>query len=184
MLFRHRKIVLWGVAATLLMFAFGFALVPLYNAFCQITGLNGKTSNMAAVANDAPIDATRSITVEFVANIAANLPWQFYPVVKKITLHPGENKRVAFFAENNSPNTMTVRAVPSVSPGVAAQYLRKTECFCFTEQTLAAGKALDMPLIFHIDRGIPTSIKLLTLSYTLYDARNLNPVAAEKKGRL
>jgi cytochrome c oxidase assembly protein subunit 11 len=99
-------------------------------------------------------------------------------------LHPGERKRVAFFAENNSPNTMTVRAVPSVSPGAAAQYLRKTECFCFTEQTLDAGKALDMPLIFHIDRSIPANIRVLTLSYTLYDARNLAPAPTKKKGRI
>src|SRR5437867_3035977 len=96
------------------MFGFGFALVPLYSVFCKVTGLNGKTGGAVPYANSATDeDVQRWVTVEFDATTNANLPWQFYPLVRKIRLHPGENKRIAYFALNQSKQTMVVQAIPS-----------------------------------------------------------------------
>ena len=165
-----------------LMFAFGYALVPLYNVFCKLTGLNGKTGGATSLSSSA-VDNSREVTVEFVATNNANLAWKFYPLQSKIMIHPGENKRVAYFAENDSGKVMTVQAIPSVAPGVAASYLKKTECFCFTQQTLQPGQALDMPIVFHIDSALPKDIKIITLSYTLFDAKGFAP-KADKQGKI
>lgn len=154
------------------MFGFGFALIPMYNVLCAVTGLNGKTGGATAISND-PIDNTRTITVQFLANNNASLPWDFYPLVKQIQIHPGQNTQVAYYARNNSDNTMTVQAIPSVTPGITAKYLKKTECFCFRRQTFKSGEARDMPLLFHIDRQIPANITTVTLSYTMFDTANL-----------
>lgn len=177
--YKHRRILISLVLVVLLMFGFGYALVPIYNVFCKLTGLNGKTGGEAALSNT--IDKSRTVTIEFVASTNAYLPWQFYPLVQKVKVFVGENKRVAFFAENDSDNTMVVQAIPSVTPGLAAKYLKKTECFCFTRQTLKGRQALDMPLIFHIDPALPKDIKLITLSYTLFDVAGLAPLAPKKK---
>ncbi len=152
------------------MFAFGFALVPLYDIFCDLTGLNGKTAGQVT-ANSSVVDKERWVKIEFLAtnNNGEHLPWDFRPMVKKIRIHPGENKRIAYFAKNNSNKEMTVQAIPSVTPGIAAKYLRKTECFCFNQQTLKAGESMEMPLIFHVDRDLPKDIGTVTLSYTIFD---------------
>jgi cytochrome c oxidase assembly protein subunit 11 len=182
---KNKKTMIILFFTTLLMFAFAYALVPLYNVLCSTIGLNGKTSSMVApLQSTKNIDYSRTIIVEFIASRNAELPWQFYPLVNKITLHPGENKRVAFFAENDSAKTMTVQAIPSVAPGDAAKYLKKTECFCFRQQTLKSKEALDMPLIFHIDKEIPASIKILSLSYTLFDAENFKSATSDKLGKI
>ncbi len=163
----------------LLMFGVGYALVPLYNTFCKVTGYNGKITERSALSTG-KIDTSRTITIEFLAENNVNLPnWKFFPLVKKITVHPSENKRVAFFTENDSPNRMTVQAIPSITPGEAAKYFRKTECFCFTRQTLNAGQALDMPMIFHLDPALPKYIKVITLSYTMFDVTAMT--AAKRK---
>lgn len=170
---------------TLLMFGFAYALVPLYNVMCTVIGINGKTSPMyAPLANSKNIDYSREITVQFIASRNEELPWQFYPLVNKIVIHPGENKRVAFFAENDSGKQMTVQAIPSVSPGEVAKYIKKTECFCFQQQTLKNKESADLPLIFHIDREVPSDIKLVTLSYTLFDAEKFKPVSPDKQGKI
>ena len=152
------------------MFGFGFALVPLYNVMCKTLGINGKTGGQVAYTQSQQhIDKDRYITVEFVANNNNNLPWQFHPNQRKITFHPGELKRVSFFAENDSGHKMTVQAIPSVTPGIAANYLKKTECFCFRQQTFKVGEKMDMPILFHIDPALPKNINTITLSYTLFD---------------
>jgi len=89
--------------------------------------------------------------------------------IKKIKIHPGEVAKLAFYAENQSDHRMTVQAIPSVTPGIAAKYVKKTECFCFTQQTLNAHEGMNMPLLFHLDRDLPSTVKTLTLSYTLFD---------------
>lgn len=166
---QQQRLLVILVLIIIAMFGVGYALVPLYNTFCKITGLNGKSGGPAALST-AKIDINRTITIEFLANNNANLSnWKFYPLVKKVSVHPSQNKRVAFFAENDSPNTMTVQAIPSITPSEAAKYFRKTECFCFTQQTLKAGQALDMPMIFHLDPALPKYIKVITLSYTIFD---------------
>jgi len=150
------------------MFGFGFALVPLYDVFCDITGLNGKDYSRAATAPMAIIDESRTIKVEFITYLNKQLPWQFKPEINSIELHPGERYQVSFVAANQSNQDTYGRAVPSITPGYGAQYLVKTECFCFQEQMLTANEEAMMPLIFYIDPNIPADISTLTLAYTLF----------------
>jgi len=150
------------------MLGFGFALVPIYNVMCQQLGINGKTGG-AVIYNDLYVDPTRMITVEFVTTNNENFNCDFHPVTKKIHLHPGEMKRVAFYAENKTDASMIVQAIPSVSPAQAAKYLKKTECFCFARQFLKPHEHMDMPVLFHLDMELPKEIKTVTLSYTLFD---------------
>ena len=151
------------------MFGFGFALVPLYDVFCDITGLNGKTNDTAAIYEDGGIDKSRTVKVQFITRNAKGIPWKFEPVINEINVHPGEVKLVSFYAKNKAEHDIIGQAVPSVSPGLAANYFHKIECFCFTQQPLAAGKDVEMSLQFYVDVELPTDINTLTLSYTLYD---------------
>ena len=177
----HRRTFIWLSILVVAMFGFGYALVPLYNVLCTTLGINGKT-NTSSVKNTALVDKSRTVTVTFIANNNARLPWEFKPKIKRIDIHPGENVKLAFFARNNSGHTMTVQAVPSVTPGLAAAHLKKTECFCFNQQTLQAGQSMDMPLIFHLDNQLPRNIHDVTLAYTLFKATG--KVDQRKRGRL
>ena len=151
------------------MFGFGFAMVPLYDVFCDITGLNGKTSNVAASYNVASIDTERTVTVQFLTRTAKGIPWQFEPMINEVKVHPGERKTVKFYAKNESVNAIVGQAVPSVSPGRAAVYFQKIECFCFNNQPLQASEDVEMGLQFYVDLDIPDDVSTITLSYTLYD---------------
>lgn len=151
------------------MFGFGFALVPLYDVFCDITGLNGKTNTTSASYSADGIDTSRTVTVQFITRNAKGIPWQFEPVINEITVHPGEVKTVQFYAKNESSSSMIGQAVPSVSPGLAAGYFQKIECFCFNQQPLTANEDVEMGLQFYVDLDLPEDITTLTLSYTLYD---------------
>ncbi|MFT7185152.1 MAG: cytochrome c oxidase assembly protein subunit 11 [Pseudohongiellaceae bacterium] len=151
------------------MFGFGFALVPLYDVFCDLTGLNGKTDTVAAPVNKDGIDTTRSIKVQFISHITPGMSWEFRPEVAEVSVHPGETKIVKFYAKNVTSVNMMGQTVPSVAPGGAASYFKKIECFCFEQQSLAAQEDVWMPLRFYIDPDIPDDITMLTLSYTLYD---------------
>jgi len=151
------------------MFGFGFALVPLYDVFCDITGLNGKTNSTAATYTEDGIDESRTVRVQFITRNAKGIPWKFEPVINEINVHPGEMKVVSFYAKNNASHDIIGQAVPSVSPGLAANYFHKIECFCFTQQPLSAGTDVEMSLQFYVDLELPADIKTLTLSYTLYD---------------
>jgi len=151
------------------MFGFGFALVPLYDVFCDITGLNGKTATTAAKVNEDGIDESRTITVQFISRTARGIPWQFEPMVNEIKVHPGEMKLVKFYAKNESMNDIIGQAVPSVSPGKAAIYFQKIECFCFNSQPLKAQEDIEMALQFYVDAELPEEVTTITLSYTLYD---------------
>jgi cytochrome c oxidase assembly protein subunit 11 len=152
------------------MFGFGFALVPIYDVFCEITGLNGKTAGRSTYdAATVEVQEERLVTVQFTANNNAGMSWEFYPMVNQVQVHPGELTTVKFYARNPTGKTMIGQAVPSVVPFVAADYLHKTECFCFTQQTLAGGETIEMPLLFYIDQAIPADVHKLTLSYTLFD---------------
>lgn len=168
---QHRKLVFKLSVLTILMFGFGFALVPIYNRMCAALGINGKTS-MLAVNYDvkrAAVDKKRIIEVQFVATQNPSLPWAFYPETKTVKVHPGEIAKLTFYAENQTNYKMTVQAIPSVTPGLAAKHIKKTECFCFTRQTLNGHEAMHMPLLFHVDVDLPESIHTMTLSYTLFD---------------
>lgn len=168
----NKKIFILLGMTTLSMFGFGFAMIPLYNVLCKNLGINGKTDQNAYLTSN-QIDRSRSIRVEFMTNNNNYLPWDFYPRLQHIQLHPGENILVYFSAKNNSNHSMTVQAIPSVSPGLAARYLKKTECFCFTQQTFNSGQHRDMPVLFHIDQHLPKNINTITLAYTLFDTSGL-----------
>lgn len=176
---KHSKLIILLTIVVIGMFGFGFALVPIYNRMCVALGINGKVGQDPSLytAKNANIDKDRWIQVEFVATQNSSLPWQFYPKTTKIKIHPGEIAKLAFYAENQSDTRMTVQAIPSITPGIAAKYLKKTECFCFTQQTLNAHEAMNMPLLFHIDKELPAAIRTVTLSYSLY---NVSPKSSAK----
>lgn len=167
----NNKLVLGLVVLTFAMFGFGYALVPLYDVFCDITGLGGKTGRLSVEAAElAQTDESRSVTVEFVTNVNSALPWQFRPNVAKVKVHPGKETLVFFEAVNNESYPITGHAVPSVAPNAMARYLNKTECFCFTQQVLAAGETKIMPVRFIVDPDLPDHVRTLTLAYTFFEA--------------
>ncbi|GAB4349648.1 MAG: cytochrome c oxidase assembly protein [Immundisolibacter sp.] len=160
--------------AVVLMFGFGFALVPLYDAFCEVTGINGKSSALlrgSASTGSAASAASRSreVTVEFVANTNGDLRWDFRPTVPRMKVRVGEVASTVYTAHNRAPHSVVGQAVPSVAPGRAARHLNKLECFCFTEQTLTADERKDMEVRFRVDPMLPDDISTLTLSYTFFD---------------
>lgn len=161
------------------MFCFGWALIPMYNVFCEVTGLNGKTNAQAYIPADDLIDTSREVTVQFVATNNESMPWEFRPDVFKVKVHPGEEVKTTFFARNPRNVDMVAQAIPSVSPGKAAAYFHKTECFCFSSQPLEAGMSADMPLIFIVDRDLPASVHTITLSYTIFDITDTQQGQAE-----
>jgi cytochrome c oxidase assembly protein subunit 11 len=163
----HKVIMRNLVLICLAMFAFGFALVPLYDVFCELTGINGKTAATAAAASKR-VDKSRNITVEFLANRDSAMPWDFAPEMKQIQLHPGQVTVVNFYVENHTDVAMIGRAIPSVSPGEAAKYFKKIECFCFVEQPLDAHERKAMPVQFYVDPELPRHFTTITLSYRLY----------------
>lgn len=160
-----RKLILVSLG----MFAFGFALVPLYDVFCQITGLNGKTGRVDVQAAGVKVDTDRWVTVEFTASVAQGLPWEFRPVVKKMRVHPGELVSAAYYARNLANAGVTGQAVPSVSPGLAAAHFKKLECFCFSSQELKAGEGREMPLRYVVQPDLPPEINTISLSYTFFN---------------
>jgi len=165
----NSKVIKKLVLVVFAMFGFGFALVPLYDVFCDITGLNGKTNDVGVAYENEGIDTSRIVKVQFITRMAKGIPWQFEPVINEISVHPGEVKFVNFYAKNKSKLSIVGQAVPSVSPGLAAGYFQKIECFCFTQQPLQAGEEVKMGLQFYVDIDLPSEINTLTLSYTLYD---------------
>ncbi|WP_028109384.1 cytochrome c oxidase assembly protein [Ferrimonas futtsuensis] len=164
----NRALVTRLLLVTLVMFGFGFALVPLYDVFCEVTGINGKTGG-PATAQASAVNRERLVTVEFVTSVHSAMPWEFEPEINRIQVHPGETKQVAFLARNLSGDAIIGQAIPSVSPGQGALYFSKIECFCFNHQPLGAGEQTKMPLLFYLDPALPEEIQTLTLSYTLYN---------------
>jgi cytochrome c oxidase assembly protein subunit 11 len=151
------------------MFGFGFALVPLYDVFCEITGINGKTENQAAVYQAVEVDTSRWVTIEFLTRTNSGMPWEFEARTKKVRVNPGELNTVDFYVRNPAQRDIVGQAIPSVSPGTAALYINKTECICFNNQPLAAGEEAVMPMQFYVDPQLPDDITFFTLQYTLYD---------------
>ena len=153
------------------MFGFGYALVPLYNLVCEKLGFNGQAEQISQTKADKfKIDKSRTITVVFDSTINSNLPWEFYSKTSKIDVHPGETKRVLFYAKNLAARDITGRATFRVTPPEAARFFKKTECFCFTQQKLKKGEAKDMPVLFSIDPRISRKVKIVYLSYIFLNA--------------
>jgi cytochrome c oxidase assembly protein subunit 11 len=165
---KTKRLVVRLATAAVLMFGFGFALVPLYEVFCDITGLNGKNFNEGPAAISS-IDRSRTVKIQFVTVNPADMPWEFRPNERTMRVFPGEDKVTAFYAKNPTPEWMVAQAVPSVTPSEAAPYLHKVNCFCFDRQPLEAGADTEMPLVFVVDPELPKHISTITLSYALYD---------------
>ena len=151
------------------MFGFGFALVPLYDVFCEYTGLNGKLKSEAAVEDHFQPDLARQLSVEFLTTVNGAMPLSFRAEVKKLKVHPGEYHTVKFFGRNVSGSKVLGRAIPSVAPGWATKFLRKTQCFCFDEQTFEPNEEKEMTVRFVIDPALPDTVSDMTLSYTFFD---------------
>lgn len=152
------------------MFGFCYLLVPLFNLVCKQAGINGKGYQRADANVALAVDRSRTITVEFATSLHEGLNFDFRPLIHQVDIHPGEAKLVYFYAENRSGHDITVQAVPSIAPGQVAKYLKKTECFCFTQQSFAKNEKVDMPVLFFIDPGVPKDIQFVTLNYTMFDA--------------
>lgn len=157
----------------LIMFGFTFALVPLYDTFCKVTGLNGKVdlerpTSLGGIQPQGAID-DRVITVEFVVNHNQEMPWKFKPKHITLQVRPGEVAKTAYYAKNPTQATMIAQAIPSISPSKASKHFKKIECFCFSSQKLAPKQTAHLPLQFYLDPKLPKDITRLTLSYTLFD---------------
>lgn len=162
-------------------FVFAFALVPLYDVLCAATGFNGKTAGpgvirdgfgvgglQTAAAPASKVDTGRTVRVEFTGTVMPGLPWDMRPLTISLDIHPGELQQVSYLVRNTSNQTVTGQAVPSVTPGQAAQHFEKIECFCFSQQTLGPGEAREMPLAFIVKPEVDRNISHITLSYAFF----------------
>lgn len=184
----HRRLTLRLLLVVALAFAFAFALVPLYNVLCEATGLNGKTAGGFAqgglgrsTAPRSRIDTSRVVTVEFTGTVMPGLPWDMRPLTTRIDLHPGELRQAKFLVRNTSGQTIVGQAVPSVSPGQAAQHFEKIDCFCFAQQRLGPGEARELPLTFIIKPEIDPGIRTVTLSYAFFNVADGKTAQKERE---
>lgn len=147
------------------MFGFGYALVPLYDKICEATGL--RNIAQADEAINTQVDATRAVRIEFDSNVR-ELAWTFRALEPVVNVHPGEVRQVEFEVVNATAHAVTGQAIPSYGPAYAGQYFKKMECFCFAQQTLAAGETRRMPVVFVVDPRAPADLATITLSYTFF----------------
>jgi cytochrome c oxidase assembly protein subunit 11 len=155
------------------MFGFGFALVPLYDVFCDVTGLNGKPDLTQRQFEKVEFleevkEENRSIKFQLISDANARDQYSFLPVDPSLRVQLGQLYRTSFKLYNPTKKTLTFQAIPSVSPGLSAQYLAKMECFCFNQQIVKAGETVDMPLVFQVSQALPDDVNQMTLAYTLY----------------
>ena len=149
-------------------FGFGYALVPLYDVFCEITGFGGRTNDAAVQVAEAP-DLGREIRIEFMTTVNEYAPFEFSADADSMTVHPGKMYFATFTAKNMTGNDKIAQAIPSVAPMAAAEHFVKIECFCFNSQEFAANEAKAMPLQFIVDPDLPDYVDTITLQYTFYD---------------
>lgn len=152
-----------------MMFGFGYALVPIYKKICEITGVNLLTPKDATVSDvgNTQVDKSRTITIEFDAT--AQGPWRFRPTVSSMQVHPGEMTQVVYEVVNTQARAIDAQAIPSYAPQQASAHFKKMECFCFQQQTLGPNQAKQMPVVFYIDPALPREVKTITLSYTFFE---------------
>lgn len=154
------------------MFGFGFALVPLYDVFCEITGFGGRTNTESVAVEEAP-DLSREIRVEFVTTVNSYAPFEFDADLNSMTVHPGKMYFATFTARNMTENDKVAQAVPSVAPVAAAEHFVKIECFCFNSQEFTANEEKAMPLQFIVDPDLPDYVDTITLQYTFFDTASV-----------
>ena len=163
----NRTLVFKLVVVAIGMFGFGFALAPMYTKLCELTGLNNLQAQDPGVLNT-QIDRTRTITVQFDANLRNELPWSFRPLTNSLQVHPGQLVRVVYEIKNASDRDLFGQAIPSYGPQVAGRYFKKLECFCFTRQELKPNETRQMPVVFVVEPGLPEDVHTITLSYTFF----------------
>ena len=164
---QNRKLSTRLALVALGMFGFGFALVPFYSQICAALGVNSLVER-SELPKNSQVDETRTVTIEFDANIR-DLPWRFQPMVRHITVHPGEVATVEYEVINVRASPVTGQAVPSYGPADAAEYFHKVECFCFQQQTLGPGETRRMPVTFVVDPKLPRDVGTISLSYTFFE---------------
>ena len=150
-------------------FAFGWALVPLYDVLCSVTGYGSKKELLVAAHAAERVDMARWVTVEFLSSVPTVGAWEFAPEQTEIKVHPGQLYEATFLAKNMINQAVIAQAVPSVAPNMATQYFRKTDCFCFTPQKFEANQERELNVRFFIDPSLPRNIDRVTLGYAIYD---------------
>lgn len=162
------------VVLAVLMFGFGYALVPMYKQLCEVLGINVLTQSdgMVERPENTQVDKTRTITIELDGN--AQGPWRFRPTTRSIDVHPGELATVMYEVVNTQARTIKAQAIPSYAPQSATPHFMKVECFCFKEQTMGPNEARQMPVVFFIDPKLPREVKTITLSYTFFEIAGMN----------
>ena len=158
-----RRLLLLALA----MFGFGFVLIPFYDVFCDLTGLN--RGDVQALAKNTQVDYSREVAVELVANVPNTTPLQLTAPGKTVRAHPGQLVQIEYEVENLADRAVVGQAVPSYGPAAAANYFKKIECFCFREQHLAPREKRRLPVLFVLDRAIPGDMPVVTLSYTFFE---------------
>ena len=176
---KHKRVV--GVSSLVVigMFGFGFALIPLYDVFCDVLGINGSYQSIEDGTYDASaeaeralkngVDKSRTVTMQFLVTQNKDLDLDFRALTKKLTMNPGEIKQVSFYVKNRTDKKLVVQAIPDITPNLAKKYLAKIECFCFRQQTLEPGEEKEMPLRFVVNSAIPNEIPVLTMTYRFID---------------
>jgi cytochrome c oxidase assembly protein subunit 11 len=167
------------LALAIAMFGFGFLLVPIYDAFCEVTGFGGKTESTAATDVLEMPDEQREIKLEFVTTVNQYAPWEFHSSVDGMTIHPGGIYETTFIARNLTDQYKIAQAIPSVAPQQAASHFRKLECFCFSTQEFTPNEEKEMTVRFIVDSELPDYIDTITLSYTFFDTARLTDNPAE-----
>ena len=157
------------------MFCFGWALIPLYDLFCDITGLGGDPGGQYAYDPASErIDRSRLVKVNFITNTNAGMPWSFWSEKGGMRVHPGELNEAIFYVKNTTDRRMVGQAVPSIVPTTAVDYFHKTECFCFNSQVLEPGQEVAMPMRFFVDAALPGNVQSISLSYALFDITSMS----------
>jgi cytochrome c oxidase assembly protein subunit 11 len=173
----NRKLLAGLLIMTAGSFAFGWALVPLYDVLCRVAGIGNAEAKAGAATVIEAVDANREITIEFVTSPASVGSYEFRPQVASMKVHPGKLYDTSFYAKNLTTAASVAQAVPSISPAGTAKYFHKTECFCFSPQKFAAGEGRDMPVRFIVDPQLPGNVDRLTLAYTFFDTTQSNAPA-------
>ncbi len=175
----NRRMVGKLVVVTVLMFGFGYALVPIYRTICEALGVNVlarsemQGGEAVGTAANSQVDLSRTVTIEFDANSRG--PWDFKPAQPTVDVHPGEVTTVMYEFRNRQNRTMTAQAFPSYAPQVAMAHFKKLECFCFTEHVLEPGESKQWPVVFVVDRKLPKDVRTITLSYTFFEVGGKTP---------
>jgi cytochrome c oxidase assembly protein subunit 11 len=163
----NRTLMLKLIVVAVGMFGFGFALAPFYNKLCEAVGLN-RIQAADVVPSNTQVDRTRLVTLRFDANLRNDLPWTFQPLTKSVQVHPGQLVHVLYEVKNTSDRPVLGQAIPSYGPQLAAQYVKKLECFCFAQQELKPHETRQMPVVFLIEPSLPADVSTVTLSYTFF----------------